>query len=302
MLRLVLSRAAAALLVPILAHAAWAGAPGSAGVDASLCTAAIAEADRATPVPPKLLGAIGLVESGRPDPLTGRVLPWPWTINVQGAGHFFDSKAAAVAATEALLAGGTRSIDVGCMQINLLHHPAAFASLDQAFDPGANVAYAVRFLGQLYRQVNDWPRAAAAYHSQTPELAADYERRVMAAWPLAPRFARALTPSPAMASAIYTPEFARRLAQDTADRAARDAAYRPVRASQLSVLLSRPVGGYTPEFAAERAQAAAERAARLAAMRGEPTAGIQGRHGARQAAAQPRGARPSVRAVAQALN
>ena len=39
-------------------------------------------------------------------------------------------------------AQGARSIDVGCMQVNLLHHADAFASLEQAFDPVANARYA----------------------------------------------------------------------------------------------------------------------------------------------------------------
>ena len=41
----------------------------------------------------------------------------------------------AVAAVQALQARGVRSIDVGCLQVNLMYHPIAFASLDDAFDP-----------------------------------------------------------------------------------------------------------------------------------------------------------------------
>ena len=58
----------------------------------------------------------------------------------------------AIAAVKALQARGVRSIDVGCMQINLSYHPHAFRDLDQAFDPHANAAYAERFLTQLYRR------------------------------------------------------------------------------------------------------------------------------------------------------
>jgi hypothetical protein len=67
-----------------------------------------------------------------------------------------------------------------------MYHPAAFASLDAAFEPATNIAYAVHFLSSLYRQTGSWPKAAAAYHSQTPEIGADYEKRIMAAWPMAP--------------------------------------------------------------------------------------------------------------------
>src|SRR5579884_4260905 len=109
-----------------------------------LCSRAIALAERGAGLPAGLLPAIGRVESGRPDPLTGGVQPWPWTINAEGVGHFFDTKADAIAAVQALQAQGIRSIDVGCMQINLMHHPDAFATLDEAFDPLANARYAAR--------------------------------------------------------------------------------------------------------------------------------------------------------------
>ncbi len=75
-----------------------------------------------------------------------------------------------------------RSIDVGCMQVNLMYHPNAFASLDEAFDPSANAQYAARFLNALYGASGSWVQATAAYHSETPAIGADYQRRVMARW------------------------------------------------------------------------------------------------------------------------
>ncbi len=111
-----------------------------------LCRAAIAQAERERSLPPRLLAAIGRVESGRRDPATGATHPWPWAINAEGRGSFFPDKAAAIAAVRDLQAHGVRSIDVGCLQINLRHHPAAFASLEEAFEPLANARYAARFL------------------------------------------------------------------------------------------------------------------------------------------------------------
>ena len=134
-------------------------------------------------VPEHLLAAIGRVESGRRDPQTGGWHPWPWTINAEGQGFFFDTKAQAIAAVRDLQARGVRSIDVGCMQVNLMHHPNAFPTLEQAFDPQTNATYAARFLTQLFGQSHDWAKAAALYHSATPELGADYQRRVLAVWP-----------------------------------------------------------------------------------------------------------------------
>jgi len=146
-----------------------------------LCLTAISAAERAQRTPARLLAAIARIESGRPD-ARGAVQPWPWTINAEGTGKFFESKAEAIAAVEALQARGVRSIDVGCMQVNLMHHPHAFASLDEAFDPDANAAYGARFLSSLHHDLKTWPAATAAYHSQTEKLGNDYARKVMVAW------------------------------------------------------------------------------------------------------------------------
>jgi transglycosylase-like protein with SLT domain len=80
------------------------------------------------------------------------------------------------------LAGGVESIDVGCMQINLKHHPDAFSSLDDAFDPAANVAYGADFLKSLHDQTNGWLAAARRYHSATPEKGQPYGELVLANW------------------------------------------------------------------------------------------------------------------------
>jgi hypothetical protein len=172
---LLLSLLAAA---PALAHAEAIAGPGPG----QQCRAAIRAAERAAGIPSQLMAAIGRVESGRREP-DGSVNPWPWSIDAEGEGRVFETKAEAIAAVRTLQARGVRSIDVGCMQVNLMHHPEAFASLDQAFDPAANAAYAARFLVELHGQTGDWPAAAALYHSATPERGAEYRRKVMAAWP-----------------------------------------------------------------------------------------------------------------------
>ncbi len=172
----------------VMAATTQAGAAPARGA-AGLCRPAIAAAERAHGIPHAQLLAIGRVESGRLDPETGRFGPWPWTINAEGSGQYFPTKEAAIAAVRALQARGVRSIDVDCMQINLAHHPNAFASLDQAFDPAHNADYAARFLVDLYARANSWMLAAARYHSHTPDLAETYKRRVIAAWPEETRIA-----------------------------------------------------------------------------------------------------------------
>jgi hypothetical protein len=147
-----------------------------------LCRAAIAEAERGANLPRGLLQAIGRVESGRRDPETGQFAPWPWTINAEGEGKYFPTREAAIAHVRQLQARGVRIIDVGCMQVNLHHHPNAFASLEQAFDPLTNARYAARFLTELNGGRADWRQAAGHYHSQTPERARPYREKVLAAW------------------------------------------------------------------------------------------------------------------------
>jgi len=154
---------------------------------ATTCEQAISAAETGQSIPNDLLSAIGQVESGRPDPATGRVAPWPWTADFNGVGQYFSTKAEAIEAVQAARDRGMASIDVGCLQINLLQHPHAFRSLDEAFDPEANARYGALFLRQLRDQLGSWPRATAAYHSQTPALGAAYAAMVMRAWPDATR-------------------------------------------------------------------------------------------------------------------
>ncbi len=156
------------------------GLPG--GAPGLLCRQAIRAAERAAGVPTQLMAAIGRVESGRRD-AQGVIHPWPWTINAEGVDHIYETKADAIAGVRALQAQGVRSIDVGCMQVNLMFHPDAFASLDDAFDPLTNAHYAARFLNTLYAQTGTWARATAWYHSATPELGDSYQRKVAAVLP-----------------------------------------------------------------------------------------------------------------------
>lgn len=149
----------------------------------ALCNQAILAAEREHAVPAALLQAIAKVESGRADPRTGMVTPWPWTINAEGQGRWFATRQEAILAAQALQARGVRSFDVGCLQVNLHHHPLAFASLDEAFDPRANARYAGRFLTGLFQQRKSWDLAAAGYHSSTPDIGEAYRLKVMAAWP-----------------------------------------------------------------------------------------------------------------------
>jgi soluble lytic murein transglycosylase-like protein len=147
------------------------------------CRQAVAAAERAHGIPKHLLAAIARVESGRKDQASNTLSPWPWTINFDGQGSFYENKAQAVAAAVSMRPRVARSIDIGCMQISLTSHPKAFANMEQAFDPSSNADYAARFLTQLYEKTGSWPKAVEYYHSATPDLGRDYGQKVYAALP-----------------------------------------------------------------------------------------------------------------------
>ena len=133
-------------------------------------------------IPIHLLDAIALVESGRWDGSRQASIAWPWTVSSGGDGKYFPTKAEAIAEVRRLRAKGIKNIDVGCMQVNMMYHPEAFVSLDEAFDPEANIAYAARFLIGLHQSTGQWLTAASYYHSQTPSLAAEYRHKLEKIW------------------------------------------------------------------------------------------------------------------------
>lgn len=150
--------------------------------DAKLCTQEFARQERHYGIPGHLLAAIANTETGRWHAGLGVKIPWPWTINAEGQGYFFESKQEAMAKVRALQRQGMQSIDIGCMQVNLKHHRDAFASLSDAFDPHQNVAYAAKFLRSNYAETGNWQKAASAYHSRTPKYAQAYLEKLAKEW------------------------------------------------------------------------------------------------------------------------
>jgi len=165
------------------------------------CLDAGVAAERNWTLPPDLIHAIGRVESGRYDRATGRVSPWPWTVNANGSGSWFASRAEAVDFVRALQSRGVRLIDVGCFQVDLFYHPAAFSSLEQAFDPDANADYAARFLTVLRGRTGSWPAAIAGYHSGLAPEGESYRQKVMGQWGFG-KAATGTTVLPAAAEAV----------------------------------------------------------------------------------------------------
>lgn len=145
------------------------------------CAAYVAQYEKHHGIPTGLLQAISKVESGRKDK-TGHLVAWPWTVNAEGKGYHFPTKEAAMAAVRDLQFKGIKSIDVGCMQINLYYHPYAFKSLNDAFDPQKNVEYAALFLTKLKSEHASWDKAVSRYHSANPLHHIPYKKNVVAVW------------------------------------------------------------------------------------------------------------------------
>lgn len=153
--------------------------PASAQQDLStVCDRAAVEAAAGSNVPVSVLKAISLTETGRDR--GGETRPWPWTVNMEGKGMWFETREAALAYVYEHYKRGARSFDVGCFQINYKWHHENFSSIEEMFDPSANARYAARFLTSLHAESGDWETAAGAFHSRTPKYADRYKARFAA--------------------------------------------------------------------------------------------------------------------------
>lgn len=132
-------------------------------------------------IPNNLLKAISIIESGKFDKFSGKLMPWPWAIGNGGIANYYNNKSEAVIAIEKLMKTGERNIDIGCMQINLLHHPSAFMNLIQALDPAHNINYGAKFLKELFIKHTNWHKAVAAYHSHN-DIGFEYANKVVNIW------------------------------------------------------------------------------------------------------------------------
>ena len=143
-----------------------------------LCDRAAVYAAQKTGVPVSVLQAISLTETGRKR--GGAMRPWPWAVNMEGKGVWFDNEDDARAYVYKHYKRGARSFDVGCFQINYKWHGQEFSSIEEMFDPNPNALYAAKFLLNLYREKGNWGSAAGAYHSRTAKYADKYEERFTA--------------------------------------------------------------------------------------------------------------------------
>lgn len=144
--------------------------------EAPSCERLAAQAAERHGLPPGLIRAVALTETGRT--VDGQYRAWPWAINVAGQGHYPDNKAEALARLRDLRARDMRSFDVGCMQINYRWHGQEFESLEAMLDPATNTDYAARYLARLRQREGSWDAAIRRYHSSDRRRGAAYLERV----------------------------------------------------------------------------------------------------------------------------
>ena len=147
--------------------------------DSAICAEAAQNAGIEFGVSYDLLHTISVVESGRWDDLRNNFVAWPWTVNANGKGYYYETREQAIAAIKNFQSQGITSIDVGCMQINMKYHGSEFSSVEEALDPHKNLQYGAKFLRSLYSQNgNSWEKAAKKYHSGNPQEGAVYSKRL----------------------------------------------------------------------------------------------------------------------------
>lgn len=167
---------AAASAVPATPGAAEAVAQGRT------CLEEARRQEQALGIPEGLLTAVALAESGRWDPQAKALRAWPWTLNVDGEGMYFDTLPEARAAAVDALRRGVRQVDMGCMQVSMAWHARAFETVTEALTPVENVAYGALYLRQLYDAHGEWGEAVRRYHSGDPARGEAYLRRVLDLW------------------------------------------------------------------------------------------------------------------------
>jgi soluble lytic murein transglycosylase-like protein len=138
--------------------------------------------------PAGLLYAVATTESGRFFKGQG-IRPWPWTLNVEGKGFYFETREQQFDALMGAISAG-KVVDVGPMQLNWGWQYDRLISPWRATDPVYNLTAGCRILREYYDAQGagaSWALAIGKYHrgSDAPKhvrAATAYAARVLAVW------------------------------------------------------------------------------------------------------------------------
>jgi len=124
------------------------------------------KAAQETGLSPVLIRAIAHEESRRLDARDGMVRPWPWTLNVQGEGMFFQTRREAERALAHYYRQGIRNIDVGVFQINIRWNGDLAERPEDLLDPRVNLwAFAQVIRECRMRSGREFRDIIACYHA-----------------------------------------------------------------------------------------------------------------------------------------
>lgn len=136
------------------------------------CLAPIVQAEKDYKLPPGLLLAVALVESG------GGGVPQPHILNVGGRVLFPKTEADAARHLRDAQGKVRGKVMAGCMQLSLSHHKGAFTPLEKIVNPEANVRYAAKLLLRLRAASGSWAGAVAQYNGGNRKTAHLYQCKV----------------------------------------------------------------------------------------------------------------------------
>lgn len=129
-------------------------------------------------VPASILFALALQESGAM--LHGRLIPWPWTLNIAGKPHRYATRVQACSALKhALRSKPATKIDAGLGQVSVGFHGHRVRQPCDLLDPYRNLAVTATILGEQHNPGEDWSVAIGRYHRPAGGIrAVRYERAV----------------------------------------------------------------------------------------------------------------------------
>lgn len=129
-----------------------------------------------------LLYAIALAESQRAtEENRAYVRPWPWAVNVNGKGTWFDSKEEAKVFIKDFLSKGGKSIDIGVMQINTRWHYHRFSDPIELLDVKTSIRIGEEILIEAIKSApGDLELGIGRYHHWEEEsVSRNYGRKVL---------------------------------------------------------------------------------------------------------------------------
>ena len=113
-------------------------------------------------VPPSILYAIALAESGHS--VTGVYRPWPWSLNIKGKSLRYKTAEEIAVALHEVLARGDHA-DIGVMQINSYWHKNRVSIVNDFLNPHTNVDKGAEILSEQRQRSDDWWEAVGRYHA-----------------------------------------------------------------------------------------------------------------------------------------